>query len=51
MGIVLLYWIVLAIINSSISGIFNAALYYYANTKRIPLYYKAEVIESVFKKK
>ena len=50
-ALMILYWGILGIISSSLSGIFVAALYNYANTGKIPSAYSPEVIKNAFKPK
>lgn len=50
-AIMLLYWIFLGIVSSSLNGIFITALYNYANTGKIPSAYSSEIIENAFKPK
>lgn len=50
-AIMLLYWIFLGIVSSSLNGIFITALYNYANTGKIPSAYSSEIIKNAFKPK
>jgi len=50
-ALVIIYWVILAIISSALSGVFVTALYNYANTGKVPSVYSPEVIESAFKPK
>lgn len=45
-SIVVLYWLVLAILSSSMSGIFTAALYTYAKTGKVPSAFSADLIKN-----
>ncbi|MBI2542564.1 MAG: hypothetical protein HYW24_00030 [Candidatus Aenigmarchaeota archaeon] len=47
--LVILYWVILAIISSSLDGIFVAALYIYADTGKVSSVYSRELIRNVFR--
>ncbi len=49
--LVIIYWVVLGIISSSLDGIFVTALYNYANTGKIPSVYSPEVLTNAFRPK
>ncbi len=49
--LVIIYWVVLGIISSSLDGIFVTALYNYANTGKIPSAYSPEVLTNAFRPK
>ena len=50
-ALTLLYWTVLAILSTSLNGIFVAAMYSYAKTGKVPSAYSPELIKSVFRTK
>ena len=50
-GIMVLYWVILGIISSSLNGVFVVALYQYAVTGKVPSVYSPEVIRNAFKEK
>ncbi len=50
-GLILLYWTLLAILSSSLNGIFVAALYNYATTGKVPSAYSPELVKSAFRAK
>ncbi len=47
-GFVILYWVLLGIIITSLNGIFVTALYLYATTGKVPAGYSKEIVESAF---
>lgn len=47
-GVVFLFWVILAIIGYSLNGIFATALYDYASTGIVPTAYSPEVIQNAF---
>jgi len=48
-GLALIYWMVLAIISTSLNGIFVAAMYNYAKSGKVPLAYSPELVKNAFK--
>ncbi len=50
-ALVVIYWVFLGIISSSLDGIFVTALYIYANTGKVPSAYSAEVVKGAFQSK
>ena len=46
--IVVLYWLLLGILSSTLNGIFVTALYLYATTGKVPAGYSREVVETAF---
>lgn len=48
-ALVLLYWLVLAILSSSLSGNFTAALYNYAKTGKVPESFSPDVIKGAYR--
>ena len=46
-----LYWILLAIVSTSLNGIFVAAMYNYAKTGKVPSAYSPELVKGAFKAK
>ncbi|MFH1637248.1 MAG: DUF6159 family protein [Candidatus Woesearchaeota archaeon] len=51
LALLIIYWIILSIISSSLKGIFVAALYNYATKGKMPSSYSPEVIKGAFAKK
>lgn len=49
LAVAVLYWLVLATISASLSGIYRTALYVYATTGEVPNAYNAEVLQGAFK--
>ena len=49
LALMIIYWVILGIISSSLNGIFVTALYDYANTGKIPSIYSSEIIKNAFK--
>lgn len=47
--LIIIYWVILAIVSSSLKGIFIVTLYNYAKTGKIPLVFKQEIIRGAFK--
>jgi uncharacterized protein DUF6159 len=47
-GLMLLYWLILAIISSALSGIYRAGLYVYATTGQIPSSMNQELVKAAF---
>jgi hypothetical protein len=47
-ALVILYWLAIAILSSSLSGIFTAALYNYAKTGKVPEAFSPEVIQGAY---
>lgn len=50
-GLIILYWVFLGIMSSTLNGIFVAALYQYATTGKIPVGFDAESVQQAFVKK
>ena len=50
-AILILYFVILAIISSALSGIFTTALYNYASTGKVPKAFSPELIQGAFKSK
>lgn len=50
-SLVIIYWVILGIISSSLSGIFVTALYTYANTGKVPSVYSQAIIMNAFRPK
>jgi len=50
-ALTVLYWIILAIISTSLNGIFVAAMYNYAKTGKIPFAYSPELVKGAFRHK
>lgn len=46
--LVILYWVLLGIVSSSLDGIFVTALYSYAKTGKVPSAYSPEVVKHAF---
>jgi len=52
MGVItLLYWMILAIVSTSLNGIFVAAMYSYAKNGKVPIAYSPELVKGAFKHK
>ena len=50
-GLTVLYWMILAIISTSLNGIFVAAMYSYAKTGKVPAAYSPELVKGAFRRK
>ncbi|MEK6809907.1 MAG: DUF6159 family protein [Nanoarchaeota archaeon] len=50
-GMAVLYWVILAIISTSLNGIFVAAIYSYAKTGKVPSAYSPELVKGAFRAK
>src|SRR3989344_4382220 len=50
-GLALFFWMLLAIIGTSLNGIFVAAMYNYAKTGRVPSAYSPELVKGAFRHK
>ena len=50
-GLTVLYWMILAIISTSLNGIFVAAMYSYAKTGKVPSAYSPELVKGAFRAK
>ncbi|MBN2251285.1 MAG: hypothetical protein JW724_04355 [Candidatus Altiarchaeota archaeon] len=50
-GLALFYWVMLAIISSSLSGVFLTALYIYATTGSVPKDFSEETIKGAYRPK
>jgi len=48
-GISVLYWLVLATISASLTGIYRTALYLYAETGSVPSAYDSDALQSAFR--
>lgn len=46
--LMVVYWLALAVISSSLAGIFNTALYVYASTGQVPAAFSAQTIQGAF---
>ncbi|MBI2575581.1 hypothetical protein HYV84_00045 [Candidatus Woesearchaeota archaeon] len=46
--IIILYWVLLGILSSTLNGIFVTALYLYATTGKVPAGYSKEIVETAF---
>ena len=47
-GAVVIFWVLLGIISSTLNGIFVAALYHYANTGKVPEAFSPELVTRTF---
>ncbi|MBI2138380.1 hypothetical protein HYU13_02230 [Candidatus Woesearchaeota archaeon] len=50
-GAVVIFWVLLGIISSTLNGIFIAALYQYANTGKVPEAFSQELVKGSFRPK
>jgi hypothetical protein len=48
LGLMILYWLILAIISSALSGIYRAGLYVYATTGRVPSTMNSDLVQAAF---
>jgi hypothetical protein len=50
-GVAVLYFVFLAIVSSTLSGIFNAAMYIFASSGQVPIGFSEEYIRTAFVQK
>lgn len=50
-GLAVLYWVILAILSTSLNGIFVAAMYNYAKNGKVPSAYSPELVKGAFRMK